>query len=573
MSAPTAIIPSLGALGPLALLALLAPAVFAGLMLWMKRWTAALAAASAMTTAYLLRGWWQPSLRPSWWGTRSGFWAVLAILAALGAVWALRRFRRLPAVSPLRGPPTVGDARFLAIVGVAAALLWWWIGGSIPKALSLALVVAALSAAMGLVYVLRMRQGPTYLRWSIETVVLSAAAAACLGIAVIEPYLAGISSSVRIAWSFEPGDGGAFLAEPWVDSDVIYVSAAHQRGFDRWGAVYAVDRWTGQELWRFTNDDAMKPSCSSPRVVDGKLLVGEGLHDDANCKLYCLDAATGQKIWEYQSASHIESTPVTYGKSVVIAAGDDGLRSLDFDTGIERWKLGGMHIDASPLISAGFLFVGSYSGRGTRSSNLSLMSLDAASGRQLWEEPMDLSCFSPPVALNRRVFFGIGSGDLESGGADPAGAVVALDAISGQWIWRSDFANSVLATPVTLGEFVIGVSRNGTIRSIGRENGKTRWSVETGHTITARPQLLLERGRGPSIFVVTRAGRCLRLESRSGGIIGDDDIVRFSGGDGGTFLSAPVAARSSIGRQIFVAGSIVQGLSEKPRLFCLMDAD
>src|SRR5262245_57577171 len=88
-----AVIPSLGALGPLGLLALLAPAVFAALMLWMRRWKAALGAASAMTTIFLFQGWWQAPLRPSWWSTRAGLWATLAGIAGTFLVWALNRKR------------------------------------------------------------------------------------------------------------------------------------------------------------------------------------------------------------------------------------------------------------------------------------------------------------------------------------------------------------------------------------------------------------------------------------------------------------------------------------------------
>src|SRR5262249_46282835 len=88
-----AVIPSLGALGPLGLLALLAPAVFAALMLWMRRWSAALGAASAMTTVFLFQAWWQAPLRPSWWSTRGGLWAMLAGIAGTFFVWALNRRR------------------------------------------------------------------------------------------------------------------------------------------------------------------------------------------------------------------------------------------------------------------------------------------------------------------------------------------------------------------------------------------------------------------------------------------------------------------------------------------------
>ena len=44
----------------------------------------------------------------------------------------------------------------------------------------------------------------------------------------------------------------------------------------------------------------MKQGYSSPVLADGWLYFGEGMHEDQNCKLYCIDAANGAmaaRLW------------------------------------------------------------------------------------------------------------------------------------------------------------------------------------------------------------------------------------------------------------------------------------
>src|SRR5262249_34682914 len=143
-----------------------------------------------------------------------------------------------------------------------------------------------------------------------------------------------------------------------VDGDRVYVGVVHGSAF-RTGAVYCLDRATGKPLWAFNNGGQMKDVFSSPHVADGRLYVGEGFHQDADCKLYCPEAHTGKKLWEYRTASHTEATPCVWRGKVYFGAGDDGLFCLDAATGKERWHLKGLHVDANPLVVGGRLYGGS----------------------------------------------------------------------------------------------------------------------------------------------------------------------------------------------------------------------
>src|SRR5262245_15190139 len=99
-----AVIPTFVSAGPLALLALLFPAVFAGLAVRLRRWLALLSVASLGSTLYLLRAWFQGPLRDSWWGSPAALWYTLALIALAGALWSGRRQRTAFRVSPEATP-------------------------------------------------------------------------------------------------------------------------------------------------------------------------------------------------------------------------------------------------------------------------------------------------------------------------------------------------------------------------------------------------------------------------------------------------------------------------------------
>src|SRR5205807_2793390 len=101
------------------------------------------------------------------------------------------------------------------------------------------------------------------------------------------------------------------------------------------------------------------------------------------CKLYCLDADTGAKVWDFQTASHTESSPCVAGGWVYFGAGDDGLYCLDAATGAKAWHLNaGLHVDANPVAAGGRVHCGS--GVGDTYKETCVFCLDAATGKELW---------------------------------------------------------------------------------------------------------------------------------------------------------------------------------------------
>src|SRR5437764_287368 len=118
-------------------------------------------------------------------------------------------------------------------------------------------------------------------------------------------------------------------------------------------------------------------------------------------------------------------------------------------TGAVRWqRQGPWHIDTSPAVEDGLVYVGS--GLSRRRDRLGCLCLEARTGSVLWEEPTALPVWGSPAADGGQVFFGLGNGRLDRSAQPPdrpAGAVLCVEAATGQSLWRCRVPDAVLARP------------------------------------------------------------------------------------------------------------------------------
>src|SRR5581483_5081186 len=107
------------------------------------------------------------------------------------------------------------------------------------------------------------------------------------------------------------------------------------------------------------------------------------------------DAATGKKLWDFTTTSHVESTPCVSGNKVYFGAGDDGLFCLDAATGKRIWHLPGLHVDANPLVIDNRLYCGS--GVGDSYKETVLFCLNTDTGEEQWRIAVDLPVWGMPA--------------------------------------------------------------------------------------------------------------------------------------------------------------------------------
>ena len=187
---------------------------------------------------------------------------------------------------------------------------------------------------------------------------------------------------LKLLWEDRPEDT-LFLSSPAMaageDGPRIYTAACQFDATGKYGSVVCLEAAKGKRLWETTAADpsgqqSLKPFFSSPAITaDGKyLVIGQGLHDDADCESLCLEAATGKVRWRRPTPLHVESSPAIFGDMAVAGAGaiegpdrkplgDPGfVLAVRISDGAELWRFRVADPESSPAIGPdGTVYIGS----------------------------------------------------------------------------------------------------------------------------------------------------------------------------------------------------------------------
>ncbi|HEX3314603.1 MAG TPA: PQQ-binding-like beta-propeller repeat protein, partial [Gemmataceae bacterium] len=329
-----AVIPMIAVGGPIAILALLFPTVFGGMLILFRQWTAFLtffSINSLILCLYLWKG--NTWLHGTWFEADRSIWIVMTIVTLLCTVWAWRRQLEnlstgadaldtpgrtetlvLTILTAACGGFAVCYATFLhSLFGMPAptfADLWW----------DLTLVVAG-GVLVGLIYKAFRSAFEVMIPMAMEGIMLGTAT--LLSILLLTQFSTAASQSGVSGekWRIAPtAQQRGFLVSPPLIVDGKVLAAASLPAFKA-GRLYCVDLATGKTDWEFLDDGSFKQVFSAPTVSDGKIFIGEGFHEDPDCKVYALDLATGNKIWERETTSQTESSPTHRGGKIYTGAG------------------------------------------------------------------------------------------------------------------------------------------------------------------------------------------------------------------------------------------------------------
>lgn len=154
------------------------------------------------------------------------------------------------------------------------------------------------------------------------------------------------AGQLGLAWSYDLGSRRGVQATPVVVDGVMYVTAS-------WSVVHAVDARTGARLWTFDpevpREYGARGCCD---VVNRGVAVHRGKVYVASYdgRLFALDAATGQKVWERDTIADrsrpytVTGAPRVFAGRVIIGNGgaEYGVRGYltgyDAETGEQKWR-------------------------------------------------------------------------------------------------------------------------------------------------------------------------------------------------------------------------------------------
>ncbi len=331
------------------------------------------------------------------------------------------------------------------------------------------------------------------------------------------------------------------------------------------GQIFAVEQETGRQLWR-RYFPGVHVSFTSPLYHEGRLIVPQAGFDQ--CQLRCLDAATGQLLWEAPFSGtpswNRQQPPIPY-KNLLIYQFSSAkvtpkrwlfehqstfgfpqdekplVRAYNMETGEEVWtkdfsEYGSGGDDAGMCLLDGTLYYSCYfGGDGPQGVTAAIA---PETGRILWS--------TTDRALHAGCTISGQDGRLYLGGYNPVegktNRVWCLDARDGSLIWKSDPLSRAIHV-VTIGErflFTHSQYRNGFL--LDKETGKiltdqltqgyrcTRFTLSEPYLLG--PNLDLFDLTNPTNVRLASCGPPVDLLVCLGGIVSNGRIFHTTNGTG-----------------------------------------
>ena len=354
--------------------------------------------------------------------------------------------------------------------------------------------------------------------------------------------------SLETAWKADIGKAAkrARLTSPPIVADGnLYV-------IDAEATVTALDVATGDRKWKTELAPKIKEKFRVRDVLSrtkaAQVGFGGGVAYE-NGKVFAtsgfgfvaaLDAATGEKLWEYKTDAPVRTPPTAYRGSVYFVTNTNDAIALDQETGKKLWNFQSFEesariLSAASPAAAGDLVVAPF-------SSGEVVAFLAGSGRPVWNDTLarntQLTALS---ALNDIA----GSPVIDRGlvyAVSHAGRLVAIDIRTGQRVWEAPIAS--LQMPWVAGEYIYIVSIDAELVCLAREDGAVVWVSELkryqkkkkrkGRIAWSGPVLA-----GDALVLVSTDGKVVKVSPKDGSVLDTKKI------DDGSVI-APIVAEERI---------------------------
>jgi len=363
--------------------------------------------------------------------------------------------------------------------------------------------------------------------------------------------------------SVETENSAMILSSPAVHGNYVFAASCLLDPPHSYGIFFCVDAMTGETVWSVDQVDGeeMKGFFSSPAVTaDGKyVIVGQGLHPDTNCKLVCIEVATGKVHWTVSSELHIESSPAIADGIVYVGAGaienpvtrkpkshTGYVMAVRISDGKTLWKQDVIDPESSPIVHEGTLFIGSgFNGE-------AVVALRTGSDEELkqqnlnrikWQTKTPYPITGAVTYMDGKVFVGGGNGDFVFRDPNPAGVVISLDTETGKIIWQKEMPDAVLGA-VAAGKLLICPVAAGKVIALNPADGTEIWNT----AISGKAPVLAGAAMTEDfVYAVSHDGYLGKIALTSGELLEKTYINSESQpGEQGLSISSPMIANGML---------------------------
>ncbi len=265
---------------------------------------------------------------------------------------------------------------------------------------------------------------------------------------LVQRIAAGLITTALATGAMAQFDGPAPLAWRWfqgtlsvpsgsavVDGDTIYTAVG--------GRVYALERETGNQLWRFPAGAPLDAQFRTGAIIaDGRIFAAAD-----NKIIYAIDAKSGKLDWQHRSEQPISGTPVHAGNAIAFPLATNGIGVLRPQTGREIFD--------GPLKTTAKVNAQMAAWQNTvifATNDSRIASVDLTTGKERWTQRMSrLSSSGGPVVHGDTVYINSG------------GYLIAIRANIGRARWQKNLGASLVYSPAVSEQGVVAVSRMGRV--------------------------------------------------------------------------------------------------------------
>jgi outer membrane protein assembly factor BamB len=369
----------------------------------------------------------------------------------------------------------------------------------------------------------------------------------------------------KILWVYKSQDH--FIAAPVPTGDEVVFSGLG--GFNRpmFFALPMNPKGAVEPLWTRTAPYLKLPTVSSPAVVDGKLVFGDGMHQTDGAILHCLPATGGLPYWQLVIPGelvHLEGSPTVADKRVFIGGGSAGVLCVEMDKATidgkeydlptiakmqtERWKelqakyeatkktdefamppnedqlhkstpkilwqqgKTKWHVDAPVNVIGDKVLVASAFLDKEKVGDRSIFCLNAKTGEQLWTKKLNINPWGGPTVADGIVVVTSSTIPYDTKLLKGAkGEVVAFDLMTGDVKWRKELPAGVLGCAAIASGQVVCTASDGKVRTYALKDGGKGIVYDAKAPIFAPPAVV-----GDTIYAADLKGVVHAIDLKSG---------------------------------------------------------